>query len=72
MHEMRVQKRRTWEIGPPRGWADRRRKVERRKPETTDGSYDEFESLVAAMKARSAEIIEQTVSGWDIPIHRDE
>ena len=72
MQKERGEERRTWEIGPPRGWADRRRKVERRKPEVNDGSYDEFESLVAAMKARSAEIIEQTVSSWDIPSHRDE
>ena len=71
MRKARGEERRKWEclqgwgIKIPKGFVDRRRKVERRKSDVTEGSLEEFESLMKSLKEKNNEIAEPTVSGFD-------
>lgn len=45
--------RRNSESGPPAGWKERRRSVERRKPEVSEATLDDWNAALARTIARS-------------------
>ncbi len=47
--------RRAQEIGPPLGWKERRRTVERRLPEVAELSFEECAALLAMVKCPSTD-----------------
>jgi len=72
MNRVRRQDRRSAGFDAPCGFiVERRKRPERRRIEVTESSMEEFESLIAAMNARRAEIIEQTIADWDLALRGD-
>lgn len=72
MTRTRKEDRRQQELGPPKGWAERRRRVERRRPEVAEASLDEFLSLMAALSASRAELSKKPPPrGWDSLLRPD-
>ncbi len=55
----------SWGIRLPKGFVDRRRKVERRQPEVTEGSLDEFQSLLESRKEKKSGITEPADTALD-------
>lgn len=47
--------RRSTDLGPPRGWKERRRAVERRLPEVTELSLDEYFELMERLNTQIRE-----------------
>lgn len=47
--------RRTHDAGPPQGWKERRRTVERRLPEVTEMTFEECAALMGMAKRRSTD-----------------
>lgn len=60
--------RRNDEVGPPAGWKERRRSVERRKPDVEEVTLDEWQTItrqraMAAQEKKEAEQIAATAKG---------
>ncbi len=56
----------SWGIRLPKGFVDRRRKVERRHPEVTEGSLDEFQALLESRKENKSGNTEPTDTALDL------
>ena len=57
---------RSWGINLKKGFFERRRKVERRNPELTEGSLEEFEALMKISKEKKSEPTEAQATGLDL------
>ena len=56
----------SWGIKLPKGFVDRRRRVERRQPEVGEASLEEFEALMRISKERKPESTEASATGLDL------
>lgn len=54
----------SWGIKLPKGFVDRRRQPERRKPEIGEASFEEFETLMKLAKEKKTTATEEP-SGFD-------
>lgn len=65
--DRRVVNRRVKEVGPPPGWKERRLSAEKRKPEVTEGSLDEWEALMGKSRAQVSPETqdEQALTDWE-------
>ncbi len=76
MQKARGQERRnfdslkSWGIKLPKGFVERRRKVERRHPEISEGSLEEFETLMKISKGKKSENTEPSTTGFDLLLGR--
>lgn len=65
--ERRVGDRRVKDSGPPPGWKERRLSPEKRKPEVSEGSFDEWEELMGKHRAQAAAEtrVEPELTDWE-------
>ena len=61
-----VESLKSWGIKLPKGFVDRRRRVERRQPEVAEASLEEFETLMRISKERERERTEAPATGLDL------
>ncbi len=55
----------SWGIKLPKGFVDRRRQAERRQPEVTEASIEEFEALRKIAKEKKPSSLDTPPSGFD-------